>query len=56
MAFSGHRATSMLKRYEIISLDDLRAAAARASEYVQSRDGMVIPLRAAENTDSRIRG
>jgi hypothetical protein len=29
MAFSGHRTTSMLKRYDIIALDDLRAAAAR---------------------------
>jgi integrase len=29
MAFSGHRTPSMLKRYHIIALDDLRAAAAK---------------------------
>jgi hypothetical protein len=53
MAFSGHRTGSMLKRYDIIALDDLRDAAARASRYVPSRDGGVTPLRAvgAENTD-----
>jgi integrase len=33
MAFSGHRTHSMLKRYHIIALDDLRAAAARGSAY-----------------------
>jgi len=33
MAFSGHRTASMLKRYHIIALDDLRAAAARGSAY-----------------------
>ena len=31
MAFSGHRTASMLKRYHIIALDDLRAAAARGN-------------------------
>jgi hypothetical protein len=35
MAFSGHRTHSMLKRYHIIALDDLRAAAARGSAYVR---------------------
>jgi integrase len=33
MAFSGHRTPSMLKRYHIIGLDDLRRAAERASDY-----------------------
>jgi hypothetical protein len=33
MEFSGHRTPSMLRRYHIIGLDDLRAAAERASEY-----------------------
>jgi len=33
MAMSGHRTASMLKRYDIISLDDLRQAARRGSEY-----------------------
>src|SRR5207248_480243 len=32
MAMSGHRTASMLKRYDIISLDDLRQAARRGSE------------------------
>jgi hypothetical protein len=31
MAFSGHRTDSMLKRYHIIALDDLRRAAERSS-------------------------
>ena len=52
MAFSGHRTTSMLKRYDIIALDDLRDAAARASQYVPDRAGLVLPLRTeTENTD-----
>jgi integrase len=33
MAFSGHRTPSMLRRYHIIALDDLRRAAERASDY-----------------------
>jgi len=31
MAFSGHRTPSMLRRYHIIALDDLRTAAAKGS-------------------------
>jgi len=43
MAFSGHRTASMLKRYHIIALDDLRAAAAKGDAY--SGDvARVIPL------------
>ena len=33
MAFSGHRTPSMLRRYHIIDLDDLRRAAAKASAH-----------------------
>jgi len=42
----------MLKRYDIIALDDLRDAADRASQYVPERAGSVVPLRTGtENTD-----
>ena len=45
MAFSGHRTDSMLKRYHIIALDDLRRAAERGSAYDRDRDtGMVVAL------------
>jgi integrase len=44
MAFSGHRTPSMLRRYHIIDLDDLRRAAERASNY-QGRRASVTPLR-----------
>ena len=37
MAFSGHRTASMLKRYYIIDLDDLRRAAVRAQDYRGTR-------------------
>ncbi|MGZ5495031.1 MAG: tyrosine-type recombinase/integrase [Thermoanaerobaculia bacterium] len=33
MAFSGHRTASMLRRYHIINVDDLRRAAERAAAY-----------------------
>jgi integrase len=44
MAFSGHRTNSMLKRYDIISLDDLRIAAQQGSSYV-GQPAQVVPLR-----------
>jgi integrase len=50
MAQSGHQTNYMLKRYNIISEADLRAAALRADEYVRSRTNepaKVIPLRKA---------
>jgi hypothetical protein len=47
MAFSGHRTPSMLRRYHIIDLDDLRRAAERASRY-EGRRATVTPLRAAD--------
>jgi hypothetical protein len=46
MAFSGHRTASMLKRYHIIDLDDLRRAAERGAAY-QGGGAKVEPLRAA---------
>ena len=44
MAMSGHRTASMLKCYDIISLDDLRHAAWRGSEY-GGQTSRVSPLR-----------
>ena len=37
MAFSGHKTASMLRRYHIINLDDLRRAALRGSAYTGTR-------------------
>ena len=53
MAFSGHRTASMLKRYDIIDVDDLRRAAERASEYRGERASVHrLPTTAeGENTD-----
>src|SRR5262249_49636164 len=47
MAFSGHQTASMLKRYDIIDVDDLRRAAERASAY-QGESATVHPMRSAE--------
>jgi integrase len=44
MAFSGHRTPSMLRRYHIIDLDDLRRAAERAQGYA-GPGATVSPLR-----------
>src|SRR5207245_5310285 len=49
MALSGHRTPSMLRRYHIIDLDDLRRAAVRASRY-QGRRATVTPLRPEAGT------
>jgi integrase len=46
MAFSGHRTSSMLKRYHIIALDDLRAAAAKGSAYDGATTARVASLTA----------
>ncbi len=43
MAFSGHRTPSMLRRYHIINVEDLRRAAQRGSVY-RSEAASVIPL------------
>jgi len=45
MAMCGHRTASMLKRYDIISRDDLRDAARRGSEYNAQPAAQVTPLR-----------
>jgi len=47
MVFSGHRTASMLKRYDIIDVDDLRRAAERASAY-QGESETMHPLGSAE--------
>ena len=44
MAFSGHRTPSMLKRYDIIALDDLRAAAEKGSAY-SGTPGEIVSMR-----------
>ena len=47
MAFSGHRTDSMLKRYHIIALDDLRRAAERGSTYTDTAsEGRVVTFAA----------
>jgi integrase len=43
MEFSGHRTDSMLRRYHIIDLDDLRRAAERSSAY-RGPGAQVVPL------------
>jgi integrase len=43
MKWSGHRTPSMLARYHIIDLDDLRRAGKKASEYRGPRDNVVRP-------------
>jgi integrase len=50
MAFSGHRTASMLRRYHIIDLDDLRRAAERASGYQGRRATVITPLRPETET------
>jgi len=46
MMFSGHRTASMLKRYHIIALDDLRRAAERGSAYAPGHRAVVtFPMR-----------
>jgi integrase len=47
MAFSGHRTPSMLRRYHIIDLQDLRRAAQRGASY-QGEASTVTPLRAVD--------
>jgi integrase len=49
MAFSGHRTPSMLRRYHIIDVDDLRRAAERAQDYAGSAT-TVTPLRSPTAT------
>ncbi len=51
MAMSGHRTQSMLKRYDIVSLEDLRAAVERGSDY-QGQPGQVVALRTTEGENA----
>jgi integrase len=50
MAFSGHRSASMLKRYDIISIDDLRAAAERGCVHA-GEPARVVPIRPAKGVN-----
>jgi Phage integrase family len=43
MQWSGHRTESMLRRYHIIDLDDLRRAGKRASDYHGPKDNVSRP-------------
>ena len=43
MKWSGHRTESMLRRYHIIDLDDLRRSGKRASEYQGPKENIVKP-------------
>jgi hypothetical protein len=49
MAFSGHRTASMLRRYHIIDVDDLRRGAERAQDYAGPA-ATVAPLRSPTAT------
>ena len=52
MQWSGHRTTSMLLRYHIIDLDDLRRAGRKASDYRGPKE-VVVPLTSAR-TDTEL--
>jgi integrase len=41
MAWSGHRTNSMLQRYNILDLDDLRRAGKKASDYHGEKDNLI---------------
>jgi len=53
MAFSGHRTASMLRRYHIIDVEDLRRAAERANRYT-GPTGTVMPLRATATEQPQV--
>jgi len=44
MAWSGHRTRSMLDRYHVIDLDDLRRAGRQASSYQGSKENVIRPV------------
>jgi hypothetical protein len=44
MAYSRHRTASMLKRYDIISVEDLGDAAEKTSQYRPKPNSEVVPL------------
>jgi hypothetical protein len=41
MLWSGHRTESMLRRYHIVDLDDLRRAGKKASDYRGPRENVI---------------
>jgi hypothetical protein len=43
MKWSGHRTESMLRRYHIIDLDDLRRSGKRASDYRGPKENVIKP-------------
>jgi hypothetical protein len=47
MAFAGHRTESMLSRYDIGSINDLRTAAERRSDHA-GEPARVVPIRPAK--------
>ena len=54
MRFSGHQTDSMLKRYHVINVDDLRRAALRGAAYA-GQAASVVPLRATGENPERTR-
>src|SRR5262245_62506537 len=48
MAWSGHRTRSMLDRYHVIDLDDLRHAGKQASSYQGSKENVIRPYSGRE--------
>ena len=51
MAMAGHRTASMLKRYDIISLEDVQQAARRGSAY-SGAPSPVTPLKTGEAVEN----
>jgi hypothetical protein len=54
MRFSGHKTDSMLKRYHVINVDDLRKAALRGAAF-SGESATVVPIRAAAENLERTR-
>jgi hypothetical protein len=53
MAFSGHRTPSMLRRYHILNIDDLRTAAVKGSAYGGGSGQVIPPAEAATAQGTR---
>jgi hypothetical protein len=53
MAWSGHRTMSMLLRYHIIDLEDLRRSGKRASDYRGPKENVTRPTFGGTRTDRR---
>jgi hypothetical protein len=54
MQFSGHKTDSMLKRYHVINVDDLRQAALRGAAY-SGQSASIVPMHAAGENPDRTR-